>query len=358
MTANPPDSLCILRLSALGDVCHLLPVVRSLQAEWPDTRLTWIVGKLEAQLLAGVEGVEFITFDKSAGWAAQRDLHRRLRGRRFDVLLHMQAAMRANLASLAVRAPLRVGFDRVRSRDAAWLFANRHIEYRRGEHVLESFFGFARALGVERRLLRWDIPIAAADRAVAAELLGDAPTLVINPCTSAKAKNPRGWIVERYARVAELAVGEFGLQVALSGGPAPAEREMAARIAGECRLPLLDLVGRTSLKQMLAVLQRARAVLAPDTGPAHMATAVGTPVIGLYMSTDPRRAGPYLSRRWTVDRYPDAIRRYFGKSVDQVAFGQRVRDAAAAELISVEDVAERLRALAAAGYPRGAQTGD
>ncbi|HBX72146.1 MAG TPA: glycosyl transferase, partial [Halieaceae bacterium] len=112
-----PQSICLLRLSALGDVTHVVPVVLSLQQQLPGVRLTWIIGKLEARLLGDLPGVEFIVFDKRAGWRGYRELWRSLRGRRFNALLHMQVAARANLVSLLVRARLRVGYDRARSKD-------------------------------------------------------------------------------------------------------------------------------------------------------------------------------------------------------------------------------------------------
>src|SRR5215472_1754583 len=99
-----PESLCVLRLSAVGDVCHTLPVVRTLQAAWPSTRITWIIGKLEAGLVGDIPGIEFIIFDKSQGLGAYGGLRRTLAGRRFDLLLHMQMSLRASAASLLVRA--------------------------------------------------------------------------------------------------------------------------------------------------------------------------------------------------------------------------------------------------------------
>src|SRR6185369_7926799 len=116
-SANPPQSLCLLRTSALGDVTHVVPLVRTLQSAWPQTRLTWIVGKLEYKLVGDIPGVEFLVFDKSAGWGGFSALRKQLSARHFDVLLHLQVALRANLVSALVRAPLRIGYDRARSKD-------------------------------------------------------------------------------------------------------------------------------------------------------------------------------------------------------------------------------------------------
>ena len=342
---TPPEMLCILRLSALGDVTHVVPVVRTLQRHWPATRLTWIVGRTEHALLEGLEGVEFVVVDKRAGLEAWRALRRRLRGRRFDVLFHMQTSLRASLYATAVRARLRVGFDRARARDLQWLFTNRRIAHKPRQHVLESFFEFPAVLGLEARELRWDIPIPEADRQWARTVTGaQRPTLVISPCSSFGYRN---WLPERYAAVARHAVERHAMQVVLSGGPSAIEREYAEAIRRRAGVPVTDLVGRTSLKQALALLERATVLVAPDSGPAHMATAVGTPVIGLYASTNPDRARPYRSARWTVNRYPEALQAEFGLRVEDAPWGKRVRAPHAMARITVEDVTRRLDRLLA-----------
>jgi len=104
----------------------------------------------------------------------------------------------------------------------------------------------------------------------------------------------------------------------------------------------LNLVGKTSLKELLAVLQQATIAISPDTGPAHLANAVGTPVIGLYATSNPERTGPYLNRELTVNKYPEALKEELGKNVDEVRWGQRVRNPQAMELIETGDVIEMI----------------
>ncbi|MFB6260722.1 MAG: glycosyltransferase family 9 protein, partial [Thiohalorhabdaceae bacterium] len=221
---RPPERLCLVRLSALGDVTHVLPIVHTLRHVWPQTRLTWLIGAREAELVEGLPDVELIRLDKSAGWRGYRDLGRELRGRRFDVLLQLQVAMRAHLASLFVRAPLRLGYDPVRSRDLHRLFVNRRIPHRDREHVLDGHFGFLEQLGITERVLDWHVPIPEADTHKAAELLpGDQPTLLISPGAS----NPlRNWRPERYAAVADAAVRDYGMRVVFTGGPSDTERDL------------------------------------------------------------------------------------------------------------------------------------
>jgi len=347
--ASPPRSVCLLRLSAIGDCCHTLPVVRTLQAAWPATQITWIMGKLERSLFGDIADIEFITFDKSAGLREYADLRRTLRSRRFDLLLHMHPSMRASLASLCVRAPLRLGLDRARAKDFQWLFTNRRIAPRERRHVMDVWFEFAEAVGVHERVLRWDIPLSQADRRYAAgQIDGARPTLLVSPCSNARFRNFRNWNADRYAAVADYAAERHGMQVLLTGGPTSLEAEYGAAIVASARHAPRNLIGQTTLKQLLALIERATVLVCPDSGPAHMATTVGTPVVGLYATTNRWRAGPYLSQEWVVDKYPQAVARELGKRVEEVPWGTRVRHQDAMSLIEVSDVTERLDALLAA----------
>ena len=338
-------SICILRLSALGDATHMVPMVRRLQAAHPQARITWIIGKLEAKLVGDLAGVEFIPFDKKAGWAGLTALRGQLAGRRFDVLLQCQLALRASLMSTLIRADRRIGYDRARSREGHSLFIDERIAPT-GFHVLDVLGEFAGALGAPPAPPQWDIAVSDWDRTVAADLLpGDQPTLLLSPASSHTLRN---WSADRYAAVADHAVRRHGLRVALCGGRSALERELADAIATRMATPPLDLVGRDTLKQFLALCQRSFALLTPDSGPMHMANTVGTPVLGLHAATDSRRSGPYSDLRWTVDRFAEAARKYLRKSTDELRWGTRIEYPGVMDLIAVDDVVERLDALVAA----------
>jgi heptosyltransferase I len=338
--ATPPHSLCLLRLSALGDVTHVVPIVRTLQTHWPQTRLTWIVGKREAELVSDLPGVEFIIFDKRGGLNAHRELWQRLRARRFDVLLHMQVSLRANVASRAVRAPIRLGFDRVRSKDLHGLFVNARIPAACGQHVLDGFFTFLETLGLSERELRWDLAMPSHAWLIAERHIpATQDALVISPCSSYPA---RDWRAERYAQVADHAVQRWGMRIVLCGGPTVREREYGRAIVQHMRHAAVNLIGQTTLKELLAVLARARVLLTPDSGPAHMATSVGTPVIGLYAASNSERTGPYFSRQWCIDRYDAAARRYRGRPASELAWGTKLEYRGVMDLIGVNEVIERL----------------
>jgi heptosyltransferase I len=332
---SAPEDVCIVRLSAIGDTCHALAVVRNLQDNWPDARMTWLIGKTEAGLLGDIPDVEFITFDKGKGSGAYAEVRRQLSGRRFDVALCMHASMRANLLCRLIPATHRIGFDKSRARDFQWLFTDSRIPPASGEHALEAMMGFARFIGARATDLRWDIPVGDADRRFADEHCGR-PMVVMSPCSSQRSRNFRNWPVERFVAVAEYLHDRYGARTVLTGGSSELERDYADQISAATGID--NVVGKTSLKQLLALLAAADLVICPDSGPAHMATAAGTPVVGLYATSNPDRTGPYLSRQHCANRYPDAVRRYLGKDVRDIRWGRRVRHPDAMALIAVDDV--------------------
>ncbi len=345
MFDTPPERVCILRLSAIGDTCHVVPLLRTLQKAWPQTRFTWVVGKVEAKLMSLIPEVELITVDKGAGLGAFARLRTDMEQRRFDLLLHLQLALRASVVAALTPARLKLGFDKPRARELQWLVTNRRVAERTREHVLDSFLGFADALGIAEKSLRWDIPLPAAARDYARHLVPDRqPTLVISACSSHRARN---WLPERYAAVAEHAVVRHGMRVILCGGPAAVEREMASAIMRHTRVPLIDQVAKDTLPQLLALLSTATVLLTPDSGPAHMATMVGTPVIGLYAATNPERSGPYLSRRWCVNAYEAAAIKFLGKPAAELPWTRKIEVPGVMELITVEAVTAKLDELLA-----------
>jgi heptosyltransferase I len=346
MTADfhtPPASVCILRLSAIGDTCHALAVVRTLQRAWPQTRFTWIIGRLEAKLLGHLPDIEFIVVDKGSMLQALRHLKEALRGRRFDVLMHMQLSLRASVLSMAVPASIKLGFDRGRARELQWWFTNYRITPAARQHVLDGLFGFAEKFDVYDKVLRWDIPIPDEARAYAQQLIPQpGNTLIISPCSSHRLRN---WRPEYYAEVADYAVASLGMRVILCGGPSELERRTGEIIASRMKQACDNQIGQDTLLQFLATLERATMIITPDSGPAHMATAVGTPVIGLYAATNPARSGPYLSRQWCIDKYDVAARRLLGRPAAELPWTTKIERPGVMDLITPDDVIKKMHAL-------------
>ena len=334
---DPPGHVALLRLSALGDATHVVPLVRTIQRAWPRTRLTWIIGKGERILLDGLEGVEFAVYDKKTGFSGMRALWQQLAHHRLDALLQMQLAARANLLALGIDAPLRIGYDRVRSKEGHGLVVNRRIP-EGGTHVLDVLGSFAVPLGLEQTRVEWHLPVPQAAREWAAERLpGDTPTLIVSPCSSHALRN---WLPERYAAAADHAARQHGYRIAICGGRSELERQTADAILAAMKEPAIDLVGRDTLKQLMALLERADILLGPDSGPVHIANALGTKVVGLYACTDAERSGPYSDRRFTVNRYDQAARRFLKKPASTLRWGKRVEFPGVMALIGLDEVTD------------------
>lgn len=340
---SPPQTVCLLRLSAIGDTFHVLPVLRTLQRAWPQTRFTWVIGRAEAKIMSQISDVEFVVLNKQDLGDAYRTLRAAMRGRSFDVLMHMQLALRASVLSRLIPARVRLGFDFKRARELQWLFTNHRIDPAVRQHVLDSLFGFAEAFRVYEKLLRWDIPLPQAARDYARRLIPEGtPTLVISPCSSHALRN---WRAEYYAQIADYAIATLGLRVVLCGGRSDLEKRMGEEICMRMRERCDNNIGKDTLLELLATLEQATLLLAPDSGPAHMASAVGIPCVGLYAATNPARSGPYLSRQWCVDKYDQAARRLIGKPASELAWHTKIERPGVMDLITPEDVVKKLHAV-------------
>lgn len=329
----------MLRLSAVGDVCHTVALVQAIQRQWPQTRIVWLMGKTEASLLGDLPGIETVVFDKKAGWQGYASVWWQLRNQQFDALLHVQSALRASLLSMGIRTRYRLGFDRRRAQDAQWLFTNYRVPSPAALHVVDGLMAFAAALGVCDSTPRWHVPVATEEQDWASTQLGGKPTLLVVPASSKSYKN---WTVAGYAAVADYATAQ-GLQVILCGSPSPEEQVLAAEVQGACQGPVINLAGKTSLKQLLALIQQARLLLAPDSGPVHMATLVGTPVIALYAHHNPQRVGPYGQPEGVVSVYRERVEAAYGKPLAALPWRTRVRDRNAMQTITVEQVLAAFR---------------
>jgi len=320
--SHNPQSICILRLSAIGDVCNCVAAVQAIQRRWPQAKITWVIGKVEAMLLKDLPGVEFVIFDKSAGLQGYKDLKATLKGQKFDILLQMQVALRASLASLCIKAKYKVGFDKKRAKEGQWLFGSRRIQPQNNPHVLDGFMAFAEVVGVSDLTPQWQMPLAISDENWAlSQLNSEKRTLIISPAAS---KAERNWHSEGYAKMADYAAKK-GWDVVLCGGPAELDVTLGQEIEANCESVPKNLIGKTSLKQMLGLIKHADIVLAPDTGPAHMATTVGTPVIGLYAHSNPSRTGPYLSLQNVVSVYEYHIVSQQQRPLNVVKWGKRAK---------------------------------
>lgn len=330
-------SICIVRLSALGDVLMLVPLVRTIQKALPDTSITWIISRPAYDLVEGIEGLEFIVIEKPNSLTDYWRFYQSIKNRRFDILLAPQASLRANLLYPFIRAKRKIGYDFARAKDGHRWFVHESIEPGH-DHTLDGFLKFAKPLGIRETSIEWNLAISEEDRQWANQQIREKkPIIVINPAAS---KPERSWSSERYIQVIHHAQQKWNAQIVLTGGPGRYDRNLADSILKQVNC--IDLVGKTKPKQLLALLSLADVVICPDTGPSHMATAVNTPVIALHAVTNPDVSGPYLFRHLVVNYYPQAVQDILQQSMEKTPWGTHVHGKETMDLIPVEAVITRL----------------
>jgi len=337
---DTPKKICVLRLSALGDVTHVVPLIRQIQEHWPECEITWVCGAFEHRFLKLIQGVRFVVFDKKKGLRAYSDLRKELCDEKFNVLLHMQVSARANLASMFVKADIRLGWDKRRSRDFHRFFVNHSIASAIQQHQLDGFLSFGRTLGLPATKPRWDLPVTEnAEQFINQNIKSTKPLFVISPCSSHKLRN---WLAENYAAIADYAIQAHGMLPVISGGTSNTEIDMSAAIVKKMKYEAINLVGKDTLEQLIGLLNRAEVVLSPDSGPAHLANAVGTKVIGLYACSWSKRSGPYSSINYCVDKFEEAAKKHKEKPASELSWGTKIERPGVMSMISVEEVCNKL----------------
>lgn len=280
--SSPPQRIALVKLGAIGDVVNSLPLVCRLRAGLPAAHLTWIIAPLAHGLVEGHDAVdEFLVVDVKDRdrW---RPTLRRLRGARYDLVIDLQRILKSGVIARATGAPRRLGFDRARTKELSWLFTNERIAPNLVPGVtVAQYLEFADHLELPEREPEWRLPrVAWTER----------PPRVALGLGASKPANL--WPTERWAALATRLAEELGPEnLALVGGPG--DREAARAVLAGSPTGVLDAVGTLSLKQTAGLLAASEVFVAGDTGPLHMAVAVGTPVVALFGAADPDRTGPF-----------------------------------------------------------------
>jgi lipopolysaccharide heptosyltransferase I len=296
--------VAVVKLSSIGDVVHALPVAVALARPPIAARVTWVAEAREAAILAGHPAVDDVIVADTRGWRRERPglpamreafaVARRLRREAFDVALDLQGLMKSAMLTALTRAPRRIGFAAGWSREwPATLLTNERVRPPAGaRHVVDQYLALARPLGIEATRVEFGLPADAAADARADELLTGAGIkprdrlVLVNPGAGRPDKR---WPVERFRDLAQRLADEAGARVLALWGPG--EEGDARAIVGATTGALL--APPTTLRDLTALARRARLVIAGDTGPLHIAAAVGTPCLGLYGPTPGVRNGPY-----------------------------------------------------------------
>ncbi len=332
----PARHVCIVLLTGLGDVVHGLPLVNALKDDDPTRKITWVVEPMPAPLLAGHPAVDrVVVYRKKEGLRGILQLRRDLAaGDAIDLALNLNVYTKSIWPTLLSRAPHRLGFDRGRSFEGVWLASNHHLDRCPRAHTADMFLEFAAHLGLAVPTPEWRIPLTDEERSAQTAFfakLGGKPVATIVPA-SANAK--KDWPAERWAAVADALAHDFGYRVVLAGGPGEREQRIAREIAERSSIAPAWALG-DSIRRLTWIVGGSSLVLAPDTGPVHIARALGTPVIGLYGHTNPWRVGPWRKYHdlW-IDRYTDP-----GQPPDPSRFTPKL---GRMEQISVADVVEKI----------------
>jgi heptosyltransferase I len=327
------DRVCIVMMSAVGDAVHVLPVINALKRHSPDVHITWVLQPAPATLVRGHRSIdEILIFDRSKGWEAFTDILRQLAGRSFDLVLNLQVYFKAGIVTKFARAPIKLGFDRARARDANWLFTTHRIPPHASQHVQDQYFEFLTELGVPYAPVEWDLGPRLKERAWQETFFApfDRPVAAIVVATS---KPQKDWLPERWAEVADALWHDFHLQPVLVGGRSPRE-ENAEQVIMERTAHAPHSALGSGLRNLVGILDGSSLVLAPDTGPLHMAVALDRPVISLMGYTNPKRTGPY-------EKYHDLVVDAYGNQGEDYPISMQNRLDRMPH-ISVRDVLDRV----------------
>ena len=284
---------------ALGDVVRALPLLGRLRRTHPDATLGWVVEPLAAPLLEGHPWLDRVhRFERERGLAGFVAVARRLRAERYDVALDLGRAAKSALLALASGAPRRLGFARVDTREASWLVATERLAPQGVElSKLVQFLAFGPPVGATDGPIEFGLAPRPdeADRAAALVHGLDAP--LVAACVGSSCPS-RYWWPGRTAAVLDRLHAERGTAGVVVG--AAADRAFAEAVVAAARSPVRSLAGRTSVRELLAVLARARLAFGPDSGALHLAAALGVPVVSLWGATSALRSAPHGSERWVV----------------------------------------------------------
>ncbi len=301
------DRVCIVMMSAIGDAVHVLPVLTAIKRHHPTAHVTWVLQPGPAMLVRDHPDLdEVILFDRSRGWPAFAEIRRTLQSRLFDLVINLQVSFKAGLVTSFTCAPIKLGFDRARARDANWLFTTHRIPPGPRRHVQEQYFEFLKWLGVPYEPVTWGLgPWSEAERAWQRDFLArfERP---IAPIVVATSKPQKDWLPERWAEVSDALYHEFDLQPVLVGARSPREMHAERVILERARTKPYSALGEGGLRGLVGIIGGAALLLTPDTGPLHMAVALDQPVVSLIGYSNPKRVGPYRKfRDLMIDAYGD-----------------------------------------------------
>jgi heptosyltransferase I len=346
--------IAVFRFSALGDCVLVVPAIRALQKQMPEAEIYWIIEESLLPLFQCLDGIQFIPVKKPRSLGDYLRLKKQFAVYHFDILLAMQSSLRANLIYPLIKAKRKIGFDAERGRELHGLFVKERIPFRK-EHLLEGFLSFVDYLQPKSSTSKalepsWGFNLPATEVAWAKRTLLDfrgadeRPVLALNAAAS---KIERCCTADFYACFL-IENGHLLSGIVLTGAASEWEKRLAQEIEQKVldsgvSLQLKNLTGKTTLLQLAALLQEVDVLVAPDTGPVHLAGALGTKVLGLYGVAPPELTGPYNSQNLVLNKYPHALKVLKGKAQEEAKWGERVHHAQAMSFFEQEELSQKLQ---------------
>ncbi len=305
-------NILIVKLSAIGDVIHTLPALNALRSHYPQAHITWLIEEAAASLVQGHAALDRVIVSRRKHWIKGlikgpsrmknlRDIFgfvHSMRDIQYDLIIDFQQLLKSGIPVWLAKGKRKAGFDRgMQHMECSYIFLNEAIPPVSMEiHALHRYLMLTQAIGIPVRDLEYKIPVTESDRKYAGEMLmehgfgmGRVP-VAINPVAQWETKL---WQNEKFAALADRLTEEYAADVVFTGGPEdiPIVNEIRSRM----KTASVSLAGKTSLKQLAALYEKTAFVISTDTGPMHLAAAVGTPVIALFGPTAPWRTGPFGS---------------------------------------------------------------
>jgi len=302
-----PREVCIVLLSGIGDVVHGLPLALDLKAMDPSTRVTWVAEPAPAQVLERHPAVDRVVVYRSReGLSGVRALRRAMGEVDADLTLNIQRYTKSVWPTLFSGAPVRVGLHPSKTREGVHLFATHVLAAGPWKHTQDLFLDFRWALGVPRDApVRWALTLSPEEESESRAFLDGLDGRPVASLVVASANPKKDWPAERYAVLADALDRDMGFQVLLLGGPSPRERAVADEVLRRAATAPVDALA-DSVRTLMERVRGSSLVVAPDTGPLHVAHAMGVPVVGLFAHTNPWRVGPWRDfHDLVVDRYTE-----------------------------------------------------
>ncbi len=310
MPINNPKNILIIRLSAIGDVINVLPALRLLRSNFPDSKITWLVEDRASEILRDHPDVDEVIIYPRKKWQSgilkvnkslniiseSLSFYKKLRRDHYDLVLDFQGNLKSAVMNMITGSGNRLGFGKGYCKEFNYL-STQHHAYPIGKkiHRIEKNLSLVKELDIETRFLQPELPVTKEDEEYISRFISknsdpSLPFIIMHPGTS-KFGSFKQWPPQSYTSLADMILDKYKANVILTWGPG--EIDTVSEIIKSMKHNALPACETKSIKQLTALIKRATLFIGGDTGPLHIASIMGIPVVGIYGPKDPSIYGPY-----------------------------------------------------------------